>query len=415
MVNMLENMGQRARAAANALMLLEDAKRSGALYGMAQALEENEETILAANQQDMENGKATGMSTAFLDRLLLTSSRIKGMAEGLRSVADMPDPLSHVQMESMRPNGLYIRRVSSPMGVIGVIFESRPNVAADSAGLCLKAGSAVILRGGKEAIHSTTALVNIMRAALKDVQLPEDAVQLVEDTSRDSATALMTLKGYVDLLIPRGGGGLIQSVVENAKVPVLQTGEGVNHIYIDKEADIHMAADIVYNAKVSRPSVCNAVECLLIHKEIAHQALPLITSRLISAGVELRGDAFSRTIVEEMKEATPEDYGQEFLSLILAVKSVANVEEAVEHIRKYGTMHSEAIVTSDDAAAQYFFGNVDAASVYHNASTRFTDGGEFGFGAEIGISTQKLHARGPVGLHELTTYRYLIEGNGQIR
>lgn len=415
MTNMLENLGQRARAAANELMQLEDAKRSGALYGIAKALEKNEENILKANQQDMENGKASGMPEAFLDRLLLTHSRIKGMAEGLRSVADMPDPLNHVQMESMRPNGLYIRRVSSPMGVIGVIFESRPNVAADSAGLCLKAGSAVILRGGKEAIHSTTAIVRTMRAALKDAQLPEDAVQLVEDTTRESATALMTLSGYVDLLIPRGGGGLIRSVMENARVPVLQTGEGVCHIYVDKDADLHMAADIVYNAKVSRPSVCNAVECLLIHQDIAQQALPVIASRLMAAGVELRGDAFSCGIVEDIKPAQPSDYGQEFLSLVLAIKSVASVEEAVEHIRRYGTMHSEAIITSNSEAAQYFLGNVDAACVYHNASTRFTDGGEFGFGAEIGISTQKLHARGPVGLSELTTYRYLIEGSGQIR
>lgn len=415
MANMLEAMGKKARASAYQLMKMEDAQRSGALYGMAKALEDSQELILSENKKDMDSGRESGMASAFLDRLLLTESRVKGMADGLRSVADMPDPLNRLLWETMRPNGLYIRRVSSPMGVIAVIFESRPNVAADSAGLSLKAGSSVILRGGKEAIRSNTAIVLVMRAALRDAQLPEDAVQLVEDTSRASAQALMTLKGYVDLLIPRGGRGLIQSTVENAKVPVLQTGEGVCHIYVDKEADIHMAADIIHNAKVSRPSVCNAAECLLIHQDIAHLALPVIAPRLISAGVELRGDAFCRAITEGMIAATPEDYGQEFNSLILAVKAVSNVEEAVEHIRTYGTQHSDSIITSDENAAAYFLGNVDSACVYHNASTRFTDGGEFGFGAEIGISTQKLHARGPVGLSELTTYRYLIEGNGQTR
>ena len=415
MANMLEAMGKKARASAYQLMKMEDAQRSGALYGMAKALEDSQELILSENKKDMDSGRESGMASAFLDRLLLTESRVKGMADGLRSVADMPDPLNRLLWETMRPNGLYIRRVSSPMGVIAVIFESRPNVAADSAGLSLKAGSSVILRGGKEAIRSNTAIVRVMRAALRDAQLPEDAVQLVEDTSRASAHALMTLKGYVDLLIPRGGRGLIQSTLENAKVPVLQTGEGVCHIYVDKEADIHMAADIIHNAKVSRPSVCNAAECLSIHQDIAHLALPVIAPRLISGGVELRGDAFCRAITEGMIAATPEDYGQEFNSLILAVKAVSNVEEAMEHIRTYGTQHSDSIITSDENAAAYFLGNVDSACVYHNASTRFTDGGEFGFGAEIGISTQKLHARGPVGLSELTTYRYLIEGNGQTR
>lgn len=412
---MLKLIGQKASDASRKLSLYDNVARSRALQLMAAALEKESEKILEANAQDMAASQKDGLPDAFMDRLLLNEKRVRAMAEGLRSVAELPDPLDKLLWETTRPNGLYIRRVSSPMGVIAVIFEARPNVTADSAALSLKAGSAVILRGGKEAIRSNMAIVAALRSALAQSGLPMDAVQLVEDVSRASAQALMTLKGYVDLLIPRGGAGLIRSAVENATVPVLQTGEGVCHVYVDKDADTDMAVNIMLNAKTSRPSVCNAAEALLVHRDIAEKALPQLAKALRDANVILHGDQRARAIFGDMMPATQDDWGHEFLDLILAVKVVDSLEDALDHIARYGTMHSETIVTDNKETAAAFLKVVDAAAVYHNASTRFTDGAEFGFGAEIGISTQKLHARGPVGLNELTTYKYVIEGNGQVR
>ncbi len=412
---MLESIGQKAQNAARALMHFDNAARSRALHLMAAYLEQNEDNILAANAEDMAASRKDGLAASFLDRLLLNDKRIRSMAEGLRSVADLPDPLDRLLWETTRPNGLNIKRLSSPMGVIAVIFEARPNVTADSAALSLKAGSAIILRGGKEAIRSNTAIVTALRNALEASGLPKDAVQLVEDVTRASAEALMTLKGYVDLLIPRGGAGLIRTTVENATVPVLQTGEGVCHVYVDKDADIKMAVNIMLNAKTSRPSVCNAAEALLVHKDIAPAAMPILAQALRDAHVTLHGDERARALFGDMTPAAEEDWGHEFLDLTLAVKVVDDMQAALDHISRYGTKHSETIVTDNRESASAFLKMVDAAAVYHNASTRFTDGAEFGFGAEIGISTQKLHARGPVGLNELTTYKYVIEGNGQVR
>lgn len=409
------DMGRRARNAARAMMLLTNEERSRALDAMAAQLVKEQDAILAANRQDMENGRQTGLTDALLDRLALSPARIQAMAEGLSAVAAMPDPLNKTLWAETRPNGLSIRRVSSPIGVLAVIFEARPNVTSDSAALALKAGSAVILRGGREAIHSNTAVVNALRSALQTTAAPEDAVQLVTDTDRSSADALMKMTGYIDLLIPRGGRGLIRHTVENASVPVLETGEGVCHTYVDRDADIAMAAAIVDNAKTSRPSVCNALECLLVHRDISARALPVIAAKLGEKHVEIRGDAETAALLPSVRPATEEDWGHEFLDYVLAVKVVGSMEEALAHIARYGSGHSECIVTDNADTARSFQRRVDAACVYHNASTRFTDGGEFGFGAEIGISTQKLHARGPVGLEQLTSYRYLIEGSGQIR
>lgn len=408
-------MGGRAKNAARRTMLLTNKERSLALNLMADQLESDQAAILAANEMDMENGRRSGLSDALLDRLLLTGGRIAQMAQGLRTVAGRPDPLGKTLWQDTRPNGLRIRRVSSPIGVLAVIFEARPNVAGDSAALALKAGSAVILRGGKEAIASNTAIVQSLRAGLKAAHVPEDAVQLVTDTDRASADQLMKLTGYVDLLIPRGGRGLIRHTLENAAVPVLQTGEGVCHTYVDRDADIGMASAIVFNAKTSRPSVCNALECLLVHRDIAARALPVFAEKLREKNVEIRGDAQTAAILPGIKRATEDDFGCEFLDYVLAVRVVADMDEALSHIARYGSGHSECIVTDNEDTARDFQRRVDAACVYHNASTRFTDGGEFGFGAEIGISTQKLHARGPVGLEQLTSYRYLIDGSGQTR
>lgn len=412
---MLKDMGKKAREASFLLAEADESRRNGALYAMAEALEADIDNILTQNAQDMANGRAAGLTGALLDRLMLNPARVHAMANGLRDTAQLPDPLGRMLYETRRPNGLLIQRVSTPMGVIAVIFEARPNVSADSAALCVKAGSAVILRGGKEAIASNTAIVQALRRALEQARLPADAVQLVEDTSRDSAQALMKLRGYVDLLVPRGGRGLIQAAMENADVPVLETGEGVCHLYIDKDADIAMAANIADNAKTSRPSVCNAAECLLVHRDIAGRALPAILLRLMDKGVEVRGDEAVRALIPLARPAREDDWGREFLDMVIAVRVMDSLEDAIRHIRRYGSGHSEAIVTNNQAAADRFLAAVDAASVYHNASTRFTDGGEFGFGAEIGISTQKLHARGPVGLNELTTFKYIIKGNGQVR
>ena len=337
------------------------------------------------------------------------------MADGLRSVADLPDPLGRALWKTRRPNGLDIFRVSVPLGVIAVIYEARPNVTADSAGLCVRSGNACILRGGREAERSNAFIADVLRNALAAAGLPEDCIQLLRDSGREGAEALMQMTGSVDLLIPRGGKGLINSVVRNARVPVLRTGEGVCHVYVDKAADIQMAADVIHNAKTSRPSVCNACECILVHRDIAQEALPAIGKRLGEGKVTIRADQRSMAFLPQAEAADDSDWGTEYLNLTLACRTVDDMDEALEHIRAYGTGHSEAIITGDSEAAERFLRSVDAAAVYHNASTRFTDGGEFGFGAEIGISTQKLHARGPTGLNELTSYKYIVRGTGQIR
>ena len=412
---MLEEIGKRARKAARALALTAGSQRAAALGAMAGRLMAQTERILDANRADLDQAMDEGMPAAMLDRLALNPARVADMARGLEEAAELPDPVGETLWEAQRPNGLVIRRVSVPLGVIAVIYEARPNVTADAAGLCLRAGNACILRGGREAIRTNLAVAAALRQALKDAGLDEDGVQLVEDTSRQSADALMRLDGYVDVLIPRGGQGLIRRAVAYATVPVIKTGEGVCHIYVDRRADIAMAAGIVHNAKTSRPAVCNACECLLIHRDIAPAALPVIAEKLLKSGVAIKGDAASRSIVPGISEAGEEDWGREFLGLTIACRVVKDLDEALSHIDRYGTGHSEAIVTEDAAVARAFLSQVDAAAVYHNASTRFTDGGEFGFGAEIGISTQKLHARGPLGIRALTGYKYIITGSGQTR
>lgn len=411
----METLGARAKSAARPLQTATTETKNQALLKIADALRENCAYILSENEKDLEAGRKNGMAPSLLDRLALSEARVAGMAKGVSDVAKLPDPVGAVLSETTRPNGLKIQKVAVPLGVIAVIFEARPNVTSDAAALCLKSGNAVILRGGKEAIHSNTAITKVMRDALRETELPEDCVQLVEDTSRESSTALMLLNGYVDVLIPRGGAGLIRSVVENATVPVIETGVGNCHIYIDKDADIQMAVDITYNAKTSRVSVCNAAESLLVHKGIAEKVLPPLKAKLDEKNVELRGDEATRAILPGIKAATEEDYATEYLDYILSVHIVNSLEEAIDHIYRYSTGHSECIITENKAAAEKFLAEVDSAAVYHNASTRFTDGGEFGFGAEIGISTQKLHARGPLGLPQLTSVKYKIYGNGQRR
>ena len=412
---MLETLGRRAQDAAHILAHIPAQQKNCALEAVAAALRMAASDILMQNRIDMQNARQNGMSSAFLDRLHLDEARIGKIADSLLDVAALEDPVGRVLEQRVRPNGLRIEKVAVPLGVIGVIFEARPNVTADSAALCLKSGNAVILRGGSDAIHSNTAIASVIRTALEQSGLPADCVQLVEDTSRESAVALMRLSEYVNVIIPRGGRGLIRSVVEHATVPVIETGAGTCHIYVDRAADAGMAANVIFNAKTSHPSVCNACECILIHQDIAHRALPLIAGRLLEAGVEIRGDAQTCAIVPQAVEATSDDWGREYGSLILACRIVKDMDEALDHIQRYGTGHSEAIISADETAAARFLESVDAAAVYHNASTRFTDGGEFGLGAEIGISTQKLHARGPLGLRELCTMKYKIHGEGQIR
>lgn len=410
----LTEMGQAAKEAAVVLARLSSNEKNNALKASADALEKNINEVLEANKKDVEAAVANGIKGAFIDRLTLTEKRVKEMADGLRSVAALDDPIGEVLYMKTLDNGLKIGQKRVPMGVIGIIFEARPNVTADAFGLCLKAGSATILRGGKEAFNSNTTIVNIFRNALEHIGLPKDCVQMVEDTSRETATEMMRLNGYIDVLIPRGGAGLIQSVVQNSTVPVIETGTGNCHTYVDKSADLDMAVRIVMNAKTQRPGVCNACESLLVHEDIAETFIPMVVKALKNNDVEIRGDErFSEE--DGVKQASEEDWGTEYNDLIISAKVVKDIDEAIEHIRKYSTGHSECIVTENYTNAQKFLDEVDAAAVYVNASTRFTDGGQFGFGAEIGISTQKLHARGPMGLKEITTTKYIIYGNGQIR
>lgn len=412
---MLTQIGINAKKAERVLMTAPLVTRDNALAGIASALRENSDYIIGENKKDIEAAKEKGMSVSMLDRLSLDKNRIEGIASAVENIISLPDPLGRVLSGSVRPNGMKIEKVSVPLGVIAVIFEARPNVTVDAAALCLKSGNTVILRGGKEAINSNKAMASVMRGALLKAGLPQDCIQLVEDTSRESATALMKMNAYVDVLIPRGGAGLIRACVENSTVPVIETGTGNCHIYIDKDADIDKAVSIVYNAKTSRPSVCNACESLVVHEKIAKKILPLVKKALDKKDVIIHGDEKTASIIDAVIPATEEDYGREYLGYEISVRVVSDIAEAVDHIMKYSSGHSECIVTENYTAANYFTAGVDAAAVYVNASTRFTDGGEFGFGAEIGISTQKLHARGPLGLPELTTVKYIITGDGQIR
>ena len=413
----IEEMGARAKKAAKTLRITDPETKTKALELMADRLMDNKEAILSANAVDLAEAEKNGMAKAMMDRLLLTDERLEGMASALRDVAAWPDPVGKVTEDYTRPNGLRIQKISIPLGVIGIIFESRPNVTSDCAGLCIRAGNCVILRGGHEAFQSNNAITNVMRAALKDAGLPEDCVQLVQDLSHESAHELMCLSDYIDVLIPRGSSRLINRVLDEAKVPVIQTGAGNCHVYIDKDADHDMAVSITVNAKTSRPSVCNAAETLLIHEDAADSILPDAASELISKGVELRCDEHARTILEgfDVKDAEESDWGTEYDDLIMAVKVVSSEDEAIDHIDKWSTHHSEAIITENKDAAEKFMAEVDSSAVYWNASTRFTDGGEMGLGAEIGISTQKLHARGPMGVDQLTTYKFILTGDGQIR
>ncbi len=409
-------MGKRAKEASRVLACADSKLKTKALLALADALEAQCDYILSENEKDLQAGKEAGMSSSLLDRLALSNARVASMAEGARQVASFQDPVGAVLSGSVMPNGLQVTKVRVPLGVIGIIYEARPNVTADAAALCLKSGNAVILRGGKEAINSNMAVAKVMREAVESAGLPADCIQLVEDTTRQSSIELMGLTDYLDVLIPRGGAGLIKATVENAKVPVIETGTGNCHVYVDEFADLEMAAKIVFNGKTSRPSVCNAVESLLVHKNIAQAFLPVVKAELDKMNVEIRGcEKTSEILGDCVVPATDEDYFKEFLDYIISVKVVENIDEAVAHIAKHSTGHSECIVTENYTNAEKFTAQVDAAAVYVNASTRFTDGGEFGLGAEIGISTQKLHARGPMGINELTSMKFIIKGNGQVR
>ena len=411
----LISLGKKAKEASYILGNLSSKDKNDALYAMADFLIENSKVIIEANKKDLETSRIKGTSESMLDRLALNEARIEGMANGLRQVAALEDPVGEVLGMWTRPNGLQIGKKRVPMGVIGIIYEARPNVTSDAAGLCFKSGNAVILRGGSEAINSNKAIAEALREGLKSVGLVEDAVQLVEDTSREVATEMMKLNDYIDVLIPRGGSGLIKAVVNNATVPVIETGTGNCHIYVDEDCDFEMAKNIIINAKTSRPSVCNAAEKLLINEKIAGKFMPIIFEALRENGVEIRGDESLKALDDSVILASEEEWYNEYLDYTIGVKIVKDINEAINHINKFGSGHSEAIVTKSYEASQIFLQKVNAAAVYVNASTRFTDGEEFGFGAEIGISTQKLHARGPMGLKELTTIKYIIFGNGQIR
>ena len=410
-------IAQRAKAATPALRQLPTAVKNRALHRMAAGLERSRREILGANAKDMAAARARGQSAALLDRLALTDERIREMAQGLREIARLPDPIGQVLRRWRRPNGLSISKVRVPIGVITIVYEARPNVTADCVGLCLKSGNAVVLRGGSEAHHSNTAIHRLLDRAARRAGVPDGAIQLIPITDRRAVDILLSLTAYVDLVIPRGGEGLIRTVVAKAKVPVIKQYKGVCHTYVDAQADLAMAQRICYNAKVQRPGVCNAMETLLVHRAVAPRFLPRMARAYGAAGVELRGDAATRRILkgQPVRAATEADWPAEYLDLILAVKVVDSVEVAIRHIQRYGSGHSEAIVTRNRRHAQQFLNEIDAACVYVNASTRFTDGGQFGLGAEIGVSTDKLHARGPMGLEELTTYKYVITGHGQVR
>lgn len=411
----VKKLGENAIKVKTFLAQVSSEDKNKALEAIAQSLVSNKEKIISANKIDLENGKNAGLNAGLLDRLMLDGDRIDGIAEGVRQVAALNDPCNKVLSEYKKDNGLLIKKITVPIGVIGIIYEARPNVTADAAALCLKSANAVILRGGKEAINSNTVIAEIMRNAVESVGFPKDVIQLVQDTSRGSANEMMTLNGYLDCLIPRGGKNLIKSVVENSTVPVIETGSGNCHIYVDDCADIEMAANIIFNAKTQRISVCNACESLVIHSGIIDKALPAIKARLDEKNVEIRGDERAQKACSDVIPASDEDFYTEYLDYIISVKTVDNLEEAIEHINAHSTGHSEAIITNNEKNAEVFLNCIDSSSVYVNASTRFTDGGEFGLGAEIGISTQKLHARGPMGLEQLTSVKYLIYGNGQIR
>lgn len=411
----LEEIGSRAKEVSRVLNNLGSTPKNEGLKAVAQALLDGKDKILEANQKDVQAALAKGMNPGLVDRLSLNDARIQAMAEGLLQVATLDDPVGEVISMKPRPNGLLIGQKRVPLGVIGMIYEARPNVTADAFGLCFKSGNAVILKGGSDALESNKAIVVQIREGLKSAGLPEDAVQLIESTDREVTRQFMRLNDYLDVLIPRGSAGLIRSVVENSTVPVIETGTGNCHIFVDESADLDMALNIIFNAKTQRIGVCNACESLVVHRAVAEEFLPLLKARLDEKQVEIRADKEACALVDGFVPATEEDWGREYLDYILSLKLVDSIDEAIAHINRYNTKHSEAIITSDYANAQRFLNEIDAAAVYVNASTRFTDGFEFGFGAEIGISTQKLHARGPMGLKELTTTKYIIYGNGQVR
>lgn len=411
----LIQLGKAAVAAKYKMQLLDTDTKNKALLQIARALVAGEAYILSENAKDIEKGEKNGMHPGMIDRLRLTGDRIRAMAEGLEQVAGLPDPIHEVLSTTTRPNGLVIKKVRVPLGVIGIIYESRPNVTADAFGLCFKSGNAVILKGGSDAIHSNIAITKVIRDALEGENLDANAIQLIEDTNRETTQKFMRLDQYVDVLIPRGSAGLIRAVVQNSTIPVIETGSGNCHIYVDKDADFNKAIPIIINAKTQRIGVCNACESLVVHKDIEKDFLPLLEKALKEKQVEIRADKDAGQFIKDYEPATEEDFATEYLDYIISVKTVSSVEEAIEHINAHNTRHSEAIITENKEAADKFKAGVDAACVYVNASTRFTDGFEFGFGAEIGISTQKLHARGPMGLNELTSYQYQIDGDGQIR
>ncbi|MCR4842815.1 MAG: glutamate-5-semialdehyde dehydrogenase [Eubacterium sp.] len=408
-------VGKRAKAATVSMARVTTAQKNELLHALADLLERESAAIIEANAIDVENGKKNNMPAGLVDRLLLDTDRIKGMADGLREVAALDDPIGSMESVTVRPNGLKIGRMRVPMGVIGIIYEARPNVTTDAFGLCFKSGNVCILRSGTDARYSAEAIVKLIRQALSEQGLPEDCCQVLLDVDRESLLEFMQLKEYVDLLIPRGGAGLIRNVVENSRIPVIETGTGNCHVYVDASADLDMAVDIIFNAKTQRIGVCNACESIVIHKDVVDELMPALKKRLDEKNVEIRGDESVRKSVDGIVAAGDDDWGTEYLDYILSAKTVSSIDEAIEHINRYNTGHSESIVTSDYNNANRFLNEVDAACVYVNASTRFTDGNEFGFGAEIGISTQKLHARGPMGLKEITTTKYVIMGNGQIR
>ncbi|WP_268257780.1 glutamate-5-semialdehyde dehydrogenase [Thermoanaerobacterium xylanolyticum] len=404
-----------AKKASRILAILDENIKNEALKNMALKLVENKREILEANEKDVSIAKTKGVKESLIDRLKLDEKRIEGMANGLREIAMLPDPVGDIEEMWKRPNGLQIGKMRCPIGVIGIIYESRPNVTADAAGLCLKSGNAVILKGGSDAINSNIAIVNVISSAAEECGIPKGAIQLIENTDREEVNRMMKLNGKIDLIIPRGGANLIQNVIQNSTVPVIETGVGNCHVFVDSHADFEKAINIIVNAKTQRPGVCNAIETVLVHKDLAENFLPSMVNKLTSLGVEIRGCSITKSICPDVKEATEDDWKTEYLDLILAVKVVESIDEAIDHIAKYSSGHSESIITENYTNAMKFLKSVDSAAVYVNASTRFTDGGEFGFGAEIGISTQKMHARGPMGLKELTTYKYVILGNGQIR